>query len=37
LQNASKHINKSIIYANVNTYLSHCIAVSGVKGSGSDL
>jgi len=37
LQQAFKHINKSIIYANVSTYLSQFIAVGCVKVSGSDL
>jgi len=33
-QQDSKHINKSIICANVSKYRSYCIAVSGVKGIG---
>ena len=36
LQHSFEHIIKSIFYTNVNTYLSQCIAASGVKGSGSD-
>ena len=33
-QQASKHINKSIICAKANIYWSECLVVSGVKGSG---
>jgi len=36
-QQASKHINKSIISSPVNTCLSQYIAVSGVTGSGNNL
>ena len=36
-QQASKHINKSIICATVAMYRSQFIAVSGVKGSGREV
>ena len=33
---AYKHINKLIIYATLSIYQPQCIAVSGVKGNGSE-
>ena len=36
-QLASKHINKWIMCETVSMYRSQCVAVSGVKGSGSEI